>query len=223
MGDGGGINGRYRLSTVPLPIVWNLSRVKPPQFSFQWLQPSSGSAAITSESRVTQLDSNTRNTVESPMFPLTAGTSTEQLHITEYLGEQITDLYNAANGGLFEDEQIRSFSQGLSSLLNKFGDATITELAPFIIGEKASAESAAETLKCLSRYESRVAYNYRIWIMERALQSPSSWIRDAAGLALESMDDPTAIPYLKEAISKESNAGLCQYLQMVVEYLSRKR
>jgi hypothetical protein len=157
------------------------------------------------------------------MFPLTAGTSTEQLPVTEYLSEQIADLYDAANGGLFEDEQIRSFSQGLSSLLSKFGDATIKELLPFIIGEKASAESAAETLKCLSHYENRIAYNYRIWIMERALQSPSSWIRDAAGLALESMDDPTAIPYLQEAISKESNAGLRQFLQTVVEYLSRKR
>ena len=161
------------MSTAPLRTDWNPSRVKPAQFSIQWLQPSSRSAVIKSESRITQLDSNTRFAVEGTMFPLTSGTSTEQLHITEYLGEQITDLYNAANGGLFEDEQIRSFSQGLSSLLNKFGDATITELAPFIIGEKASAESAAETLKCLSRYESRIAYSYRIWIMERALQSPS--------------------------------------------------
>ena len=197
---------------------------EPAQYSFRWLQPSSGSAVIESESRITQkLDSNTRYAEADTMLPFSSGTSTEPLPVTEYLSEQIADLFNAANGGLFEDEQIRSFSEGLALLLSKFGDATIKELLPFIIGEKASAESAAETLKCLSRYESRIAYSYRLWIMERALQSPSSWIRDAAGLALESMDDPTSIPYLQEAISKESNTDLRQFLQAVVEYLSRKR
>jgi len=212
------------LSTAPLLIDWNLSRVKPDQVSLRWLMNvSSGSAVTKSESRISKIDSNTSGAAEGTRFHLNAGTSTEQLPVTYYLSEQIVDLYNLANDGLFEDEQIRNFWEKLLALVGTFGDATITEIAPYIIGEKASAESAAETLKCLSHYESLVAYTYRIWIMERALQSPSSWIRDAAASALESMDDPTAIPYLREALSKESNAGLCQYLQTVIEYLSRKR
>ena len=212
------------MSTAPLRIDWNLSRVKPPQFSFQWLMNASSESAVTkSESRITKIDSNTSGAAEGTRFPFNAGTSTEQLPVTDYLSEQIADLYNLANDGLFEDEQIRNFSETLLALLRTFGDASITEIAPYIISEKASAESAAETLKCLSHCESLVAYNYRIWIMERALQSPSSWIRDAAASALESMDDQTAIPYLREALSKESNVGLRQYLQTVIEYLSRKR
>lgn len=212
------------MSTAPLRIDWDLSRVKPAQFSFEWLiQPSTKSTDIKSEPRIWQRSSSTIGGIEGTKFPLPSGTSTEQLPTTDYLSEQITDLYTSANDGLFEDEQIRNFSETLSVLVNTFGDAVIEELAPYIIGEKASAESAAETLKCLSHHENRVAYTYRMWITERALQSPSSWIRDAAASALESMDDPSAIPYLREALSKESNAGLRQYLQSAIGYLSRKR
>lgn len=212
------------MSTAQLRIDWNLSRAKPSKFSFQRLMNASSERAVTkSESRITKIDSNTSGAVEGTRFPFDAGTSTEQLPVTDYLSEQIADLYNLANDGLVEDEQIRNFSETLLTLLRTFGDATIIEITPYIIGGAASAESAAETLKCLSHYESLVAYIYRIWIMERALQSPSSWIRDAAASALESMDDPTAIPYLREALSKESNVGLRQYLQTVIEYLSRKR
>jgi HEAT repeat protein len=59
--------------------------------------------------------------------------------------------------------------------------------------------------------------------MERSLQSRSSWIRDAAALGLEAMDDPAAIPYLKEALGREPNSELRRYLQSVLEYLQRKR
>jgi hypothetical protein len=212
------------LSTVPLLIDWDLSRSKPAPFSFEWLiLPSAKSTDIKIEPKIQQLSSSTIGAVGNTPFSLLTGTSTEQLPITDYLTKQITDLYNLANDGLFEDEQIREFWEALSALLLTFGDAAIEGIAPYIIGEKASAECASETLKCLSHQETLVAYDYRIWIMERALQSPSSWIRDAAALALESMDDRTAIPYIQEALSKESNESLRQYLQTVIGYLSRKR
>jgi hypothetical protein len=212
------------LSTAPLRIDWDLSRVKPAQFSFEWLiQPSTKSTDIKAEPRIRQLSSSTIGAIEGTSFSFLAGTSTEQLPTADYLDEQITDLYNLANDGLIEDEQIRTFWETLSTLLRTFGDTAIVGIAPYIIGEKASSESASETLKCLSHHESRVAYTYRVWITERALQSPSSWIRDAAASALESMDDPSAIPYLREALSKESNASLRQYFQAVIGYLSRKR
>lgn len=194
--------------------------------SYEWLKDRSSNSREfpESETGTTQVDSRARNPAEDFGLSLThAETSTEQLPIPDNLNEQLVELFSIADEGLFEDDQSRKFSEKLSALVYIYGDTTIRGLAPFIIGEQASAENAAATLRCLSHLESRMSYNHRIWLMERALQSPSSWIRDAAVLALESMDDPTSIPYLQEAFRKESNAELRQYFHSVLEYLQRKR
>ncbi len=196
--------------------------------SYEWLKDRS-SITISgkfpkSRLRITQIDSRTGKTTEGPRLSLLQSeTSTEPLPTPGHLNEQLVDLYLTANEGLFEDDQIKNFSERLSALVYAYGDATIISLAPFIIGEQASAESAAATLRCLSHFESPISYNFRIWLVERALQSSSSWTRDAAALALESMDDLTAIPFLQEAFDKEPNVELRQHFQSVLEYLQRKR
>lgn len=177
-----------------------------------------------SEPRIAQLDSATRKAAEASELPLQPSqTATEQLPVPSDLEGKLADLFLTANDGLFEDDQVRNFSEKLAAILHIYGDATIECIAPYVIGGQASAETAAGTLRCLSHIDSRVSYNHRIWLMERALQSSSSWIRDAAVLALESMDDPTAVPFLQEAFNKESNSELRQFLQSVLEYLQRKR
>ena len=202
------------------------SDIEPSRYSYEWLKDSSSISSKFHKSRlrITQINSRTGKTTEGPgLSLLQSETSTEPLPIPGHLNEQLIDLYLIANEGLFEDDQIKNFSERLSALVYTYGDATISGLAPFIIGEQASAESAAATLRCLSHFESPISYNFRIWLVERALQSPSSWTRDAAALALESMDDLTAIPFLQEALSKESNAELRQHFHSVLEYLQRKR
>jgi len=177
-----------------------------------------------SESRFERIESTTSGSdANSELLLQATNTSTEQLPVPGHLEELVAELFLMANEGLYEDDQIRKFSDKLSLLVQTYGDATITSLAPYVIGERASTEPAAVTLRCLSHLENRVSYNFRLWLMERALQSSSSWIRDAAALALESMDDPTAIPYLREAFDKESNPELRQYLHSVLEFLGRKR
>ena len=185
---------------------------------------SSNSKPPRSESILRQIDSNTRKSEESLglAFPQSE-TSTEQMPQSDQLSEQITNLFLAASEGFYEDEQSRKFSEKLSMLVKLYGDAAINGMAPFIIGERANAEVASATLSCLSHLDGRISYNFRVWLMERALQSRSSWIRDAAALSLESVDDPAAIPFLQEALNKESNAELRQYLHSVLEYLQRKR
>jgi hypothetical protein len=185
---------------------------------------SSNSTTPKAELMLRQLDSNTRKEKESLGLAFRKPeTSTEQIPLSDQLSEQIENLFLAASEGFYEDEESRNFSEKLSRLVRLYGDAAIIGIAPFIIGDRANAEVASATLNCLSHLEGRVSYNFRIWLMERALQSHSSWIRDVAASSLESMDDPTAIPYLQEALSKESNPELRRYLRLVLEYLQRKR
>jgi hypothetical protein len=206
---------------VPLDIGPRQLRV-----TYEWLKGcvSSSVERVRSELRITQIRSGTRRSeADFRSFLTVSETSTEQLPIPDDLEEQLANLFSIANDGLFDDDQTNRFSEKLAELIYRYGDGTIIGLAPFIIGEQASAESAAATLRCLSHLDSPISYNYRIWLMERALQSTSSWIRDAAALALESLDDPSAIPYLQEAFSKEPNAELRKYLFSVCQFLLRKR
>ena len=182
-------------------------------------------ASITrTRSTISRIDSKTSK--ESSNIPLTlpqAETSTELLPASGQLEQQIFSLFHAASDGISDDELFKAFSDKLSTLVILYGDAAVETMAPFIIGDKANAEIASAALNCLSHIEGRIAYNYRMWVIERSLQSRSSWIRDAAALGLESMDDPSAIPYIREAHSREQNSELRRYLQSVLEYLQRKR
>jgi len=180
--------------------------------------------AATTRSTISRVDSKTSK--ESSSIPLALPqleTCTEQLPISGQLEQQILSLFQTASDGVSEDQQYRAFSDKLSTLVILYGDSAIEAMAPFIIGDRVNAEIASATLNCLSHIEGRTSYNFRIWIMERSLQSRSSWIRDAAALGLEAMDDPAAIPYLKEALGREPNSELRRYLQSVLEYLQRKR
>lgn len=203
-----------------------LAQVHRSRCRYSWIEErsSSSSELSRSEPAITQLNSATRNVEDDNDLSLhLIQTATEQVPVSGHLEELVADMFLAAGDGLFEDDQVRSFSDKLLTLLYLYGDATIESIAPYVIGEKASAETASATLRCLSHIDSVVSYNYRIWLMERALQSSSSWIRDAAALALESMDDSSAVPFLQEALRKESNRELRQFFQSVSEYLQRKR
>ena len=181
-------------------------------------------SATGTKSNISRVDSKTSKEFSNiPVKLSLAETSTEPLPASGQLEQQVFSLFQTASDGISDDELFKAFSEKLSTLVILYGDAAVVAMAPFIIGDKANAEVASAALNCLSHIEGRVAYNFRMWVIERSLQSRSSWVRDAAALGLESMDDASAIPYLQEAKSREKNSELHQYLQSVLEYLQRKR
>lgn len=167
---------------------------------------------------------STGETLESRRASVGFGkTSTEPIPDSFHLDNQMAQLFHQFRDGFSDEEASNEFIDRLSSLVKHYGDAAISALAPFVIGNKASAETAAETLNCLSHMETLVSYSFRIWLIERALQAESSWIRDAATSGLEIMDDSSSIPYLQEAHRHESNSELQHYMESVLRYLDRKR
>jgi hypothetical protein len=63
------------------------------------------------------------------------------------------------------------------------------------------------------------AYIERLKLLEHALFNETIHIRDGALLALSSLDDPGAIPYIQRAIQREEVKPLRQDMEQVLKSL----
>jgi hypothetical protein len=135
------------------------------------------------------------------------------------LTESVKCLLMAAADEIFEDGMESEFSKGLIGLIKKHGNDAIAELAYFVVYEKASAEATAEALRWLGLMDHLPSYHWRLWLLERSLGSRSGRIRDGAVLGLAFLDDPAAIPYLRQAVDREPVKELRADMEQVLAQL----
>src|SRR5262249_31116079 len=130
--------------------------------------------------------------------------STESLgNITaqeEPLGETIKALFREAKEVAFEDGMETEFSKELIRLVKRHGKSAMEVVTALLVNDNFNAEVSSEALRWLGRMDHPSSYRDRLWLLERSLFSPSVLIRDGAALGLASLDDPHAIPYLRQAI-----------------------
>jgi HEAT repeat protein len=84
------------------------------------------------------------------------------------------------------------------------------------VTEQVNAEVASEAMRWLGHIDHPITYRSRLHLLERSLHNSSARVRDGAGLGLASLDDPHAIPYLKQAIEREQYQELRHDLKQVV-------
>ena len=152
-----------------------------------------------------------------------AAASTQEEKRSEELDEKIKELFRRAKEGFYDEGSAEDFADILTGLLRQWGDEAIIALSPFIVGNEANAEVVSEALRCLSHLDDSASQTSRLWIISRALQSRSSWIRDSATIALTMIDDPTSGQYLQKAIDRESNEEVIRNMRTALDYLQRSR
>jgi hypothetical protein len=135
------------------------------------------------------------------------------------LAESFRCLLMLAKDEIFEDGIENEFSKGFMALIKKYGNDALAELAYFIVYEKVSAEVAAEALRWLGLMDHLLSYHWRLWLLERSLNSRSARIRDGAVLGLSFLDDPDAIPYLRQAADREPVKELRSDMEQVLVQL----
>lgn len=139
------------------------------------------------------------------------------------LDERIKVLFQAAKEEFFEDGMESEFSRELTALVTKYGDFAITSIAPFILNEKVSTDIGSEALGSLARIDHPRSYRFRKRLTESSLKSKSVQIRDSASLALAILDDPSSVPFLRDAIKREPCEELRQNVRSVLARLERSR
>ncbi|MGB0383434.1 MAG: HEAT repeat domain-containing protein [Ardenticatenaceae bacterium] len=135
------------------------------------------------------------------------------------LSKRIRALFAAAKEEVFEDGYESQFSRQLISLVERYGEQAIEPIIRLIVNEQVNPEVAAEALRWLGEIEEPLSRSSRRWLLERTLYSSSSRVRDGAILGLASLDDPHAIPYLRQAIEQESCPELREDMEQVLEQL----
>src|SRR5882724_2106411 len=135
------------------------------------------------------------------------------------LVESFRCLLISGRDEIFEDGMESEFSKNLTDLIKKYGNDALAELAYFIVYEKVSAEVTGEALRWLGLMDHPLSYHWRLWLLERSLSSRSARIRDGAVLGLAFLDDPDAIPYVRQAADREPVKELRSDMEQVLVQL----
>jgi len=121
----------------------------------------------------------------------------------EAVEREIAALFRRAASEEFEDGMESDFITRLLAMVRIYEATAMLSIQDLILGGKATDEASAEALRWLGDMEHEPTYQYRRWLLEKALLSGSSLIvRDGANVGLAFMNDPHAIPVLKRAIEE---------------------
>lgn len=142
-----------------------------------------------------------------------------QQELTRYVEKTLKRLFESAGEQYFEDGMESDFSRELVSLIKKYGNLAVNEIAYLITYVRVDNEIAGEALRWLGHIDDPSSYGWRLWILEKSLGSDSPIVRDGAGLGLACMGDAHAIQYIRKAIEQETIAELHDDLLRVLEEL----
>ena len=82
-------------------------------------------------------------------------------------------------------------------------------------------ETGEEVLRQLGVLRHSPSHGPRLRVLTDCLNFPDPRIRDAAGIGLSFLDDPAALPKLKDACSREQEIWVRQNLELVIEHLEQ--
>lgn len=142
--------------------------------------------------------------------------------LPEYSGDinqKVEALFIVGKEEVFEDGMESEFSKRLVSIIRKYGSAAIEAIAYPILHEEANPEVASEALHWLGHIDHAPTYDHRLRLLEQSLSCSSARVRDSAAVGLAYLDDPRAIPHLKQAIQREQCEELREDMKQVLEQL----
>jgi hypothetical protein len=136
---------------------------------------------------------------------------------------EIEILFETARGEVFEYGAESSFSKDLVSIVQKYGNASILEIANLIIHGRVDLDVAHEALRWLGRVRDTDTHGFRLWLLKHCLSSSSAKVRDGAIQGLAFLGDLAGKPALAEAAQREKNIFLRTYMEKVVATLDQKK
>lgn len=144
---------------------------------------------------------------------LGSSASHQRLHLA------LERAFREARDEFFEDGMESSFSSTLKPIIQKYGDNAVAEIDRILASGKADIEVEGEVLRQLGLVEHESSRQHRLGILLRYIRSDVIQFRDAASIGLSALDDPAAIPALREAVEDEGSPLLRQNLQLVLSQL----
>lgn len=133
---------------------------------------------------------------------------------------EIERLFALATFIELEPGMTNDFQEGLEEAVIRYGELALLATEDLILNEKVRSAIAMEALQYIGGSDVLAWRDERRKMLERCLlASRSAWVRDGAGLGLASLDDPSSIPTLEEAILNEPSQSLRSDLTLVLQQL----
>jgi hypothetical protein len=145
---------------------------------------------------------------------------TQPRELKSEMKAELHAILDAARDDIIADGMPNTVTERLPDLVVSEFDVFLPAIVSAIETGRATPIVSAEVLKVLGRIRNPASHASRRWVLERALDLHSPFIRDGAGLGLARLADPSAIPYLRRAVENELNAQTRADLQLVVDELS---
>lgn len=160
------------------------------------------------------------DTVGTQTVEVLAESSTRTRKATPEIQAKLEAMLVAALHDIIEDGKSNAVTERLPDLFLRDFNAIVPPLMALIENARTPPIIAAELLKEVGRIRDAPSHEIRRWLLERALNMSSPFVRDGAGLGLARMADPAALRYLRRAIETEPNADTRADLQLVVDELA---
>lgn len=152
-------------------------------------------------------------TTDSPAIIELTSTAVERRAITRTLDA----LVERARDENFEDGMDSNLSIGIRVLFRNYGESFAGVLDERLKQSDISARILTEILHTLGNIEDDATRDWRFARLVDFLRSPLTLARDAAAVGLSYLDDKGAVPYLHEAIRRETNEAFREDLRAIVD------
>jgi hypothetical protein len=149
-----------------------------------------------------------------------AESSTQLREMAPELRAKLHAILDSAREDVIEDGMHNAITRGLPELIWQDFSTVIPALNSVIETGRTPPIISAEVLKELGRIRNAASHASRRWVLERALSLPAPMIRDAAGLGLAWLGDPSSFVFLRRAVENETDAQTKADLQLVMNELA---
>ena len=141
---------------------------------------------------------------------------------TRKLTEEFVGYINAARDERFQDGMESRFSERVrKSILSGGSNAASAWVEALTLRENAY-ETTEEFLRIIGDMKDQQSHEKRTEVLTGMLRHGKPAVRDAAGLGLAALDDPSTIPAVKEALDTETEEWVRKGLRQVAEQLARE-
>lgn len=157
-----------------------------------------------------------------PRLHRSAGNSTadsieqELLCENELTGQFVLFIRDAENEH-FEDGMGSEFATRVHESMVNYGSVAVAAWERILWRMGNVNETGEELLRQFGLIENEPSRERRLRVLKDSLKSPDPRIRDAAGLGLSFLDDPSVLPALQTAHETETEGWLRDNLSLVIE------
>ncbi len=164
--------------------------------------------------------SSTYRMLDQPVGNSTADSIEQELLCENELAGRFVLFVRDAENERFEDGMDSEFATRVHESVVSYGPVAVAAWERVLLRMENENETGEELLRQFGLIEHEPSRERRLRVLTDSLKSSDSRIRDAAGLGLSFLDDPSVLPALKTAHASEAEEWVRDGLKLVIDQFS---